>query len=136
MPRRRAQWSPTPTRSRPDSPQAAVLLPKVQRTAVGHAEPDSASIRCAPPAMSRSGRPNTLGLVVPGVSVETTFDVLPPLPAAAGIVGVVGIVDRPPADGGLVSVTRVSELQDLLGPGSIASIPEAVSAISTGAQEL
>ena len=75
-------------------------------------------------------------LVVPGVSVEATFDVLPPLPAAAGIVGVVGIVDLPPTPAGLVGVTRVSELQGLLGPGTIASMPEAVAALATGAQEL
>lgn len=75
-------------------------------------------------------------LVVPGVSVEANFDVLPPLPAAAGIVGVAGIVDRPPAPAGLVSVTRVSELVDLLGPGSVASMPEVVTALSTGAQEV
>lgn len=75
-------------------------------------------------------------LVVPGVSVETNFDVLPPLPAAAGIVGVVGIVDRPPDTPRLIGVTRVSELQDLCGPGTVASMPEAVAALSTGAQEL
>lgn len=75
-------------------------------------------------------------LVVPGVSVETTFDVLPPLPAAAGIVGVVGIVDRPPSKPGLVSLGRVSELKELLGPGTIASMPDAVAALSTGAREL
>ncbi|GFG52564.1 phage tail sheath C-terminal domain-containing protein [Mycolicibacterium agri] len=74
-------------------------------------------------------------LVVPGVSVETTFDVLPPLPAAAGIVGIVGIVDRPPSTR-LVSVTRVAELQDICGPGTLASMPEAVAALSTGAREL
>jgi hypothetical protein len=38
-------------------------------------------------------------LVVPGVRVEARVDVLPPLPAPSGIVGAVGIVDRPPADG-------------------------------------
>ncbi len=75
-------------------------------------------------------------LVVPGVSVEANFDVLPPLPAAAGIVGVAGIVDRPPTRAALVGVTRVSELVDLLGPGSVASLPEAVAALSTGAQEV
>ena len=75
-------------------------------------------------------------LVVPGVSVEANFDVLPPLPAAAGIVGVVGIVDRPATPNRLVGVTRVSELQDLCGPGTVASMPEAVAALSTGAQEV
>lgn len=75
-------------------------------------------------------------LVVPGVSVEATFDVLPPLPAAAGIVGVVGIVDRPPPTPRLIGVTRVSELGDLCGPGTLASMPEAVAALSTGAREV
>ena len=75
-------------------------------------------------------------LVVPGVSVETRFDVLPPLPARAGIVGVVGIVDRPPDDGALVGVTRVSELRDLLGPGTEVSMPEAVHALANGAAEV
>ncbi len=76
-------------------------------------------------------------LVVPGVSVETTFDVLPPLPAGAGIVGIVGIVDRPPAPTApLTGVVRVSELQELYGPGTSASMPEAVAALSTGAREV
>ena len=33
-------------------------------------------------------------------------------------------------------VSRVSELQDLCGPGTVASMPEAVAALSTGAREL
>lgn len=75
-------------------------------------------------------------LVVPGVSVEASFDVLPPLPAAAGILGVVGIVDRPPPTPSLIGVSRVSELQELLGPGTIASIPEAAHALYSGAREV
>lgn len=75
-------------------------------------------------------------LVVPGVRVEAKFDVLPPPLAQAGIVGVVGIVDRAPADGGLVSVTKVTELRELLGPGTEASMPEAVHALANGASEL
>jgi hypothetical protein len=75
-------------------------------------------------------------LVVPGVSVEASFDVLPPLPAAAGIVGVVGIVDRPPPAATLVGVSRVSELQELLGPGTVASMPEAAHALYSGAREV
>jgi Phage tail sheath C-terminal domain len=75
-------------------------------------------------------------LVVPGVSVEAKFDVLPPLPAAAGIVGVVGIVDRPPAAGALPAVSRVAELQEVLGPGTVASMPEAVHALNSGAREV
>lgn len=73
-------------------------------------------------------------LVVPGVRVETRFDVLPPLPAPSGIVGVAGIVDRRPA--GLMSATRASELRDLLGPGTEASMPEAVHALANGAAEV
>jgi hypothetical protein len=73
-------------------------------------------------------------LVVPGVRVEARFDVLPPPPATSGIVGVAGIVDRPPA--GLMSVTRVAELRELLGPGTEASMPEAVHALANGASEV
>jgi hypothetical protein len=75
-------------------------------------------------------------LVVPGVSVEARFDVLPPLPAAAGILGAVGIVDRPPAAGQLVGATRVSELTELLGPGTEASMPEVVHALRNGCREV
>jgi hypothetical protein len=67
--------------------------------------------------------------------VEARFDVLPPLPAPAGIVGVVGIVDRSPAEGGLVSVNKVTELRDVLGPGTEASMPEVAHALANGASE-
>ncbi len=75
-------------------------------------------------------------LVVPGVRVEARFDVLPPLPAQAGILGVVGIVDRAPADGRLIGITRRSEIAELLGPGTEASMPEIVHAISNGISEI
>jgi hypothetical protein len=75
-------------------------------------------------------------LVVPGVSVEATFDILPPLPAAAGIVGIVGVVDRPPTGRGLVSVSRVSELADQLGRGTLSSLPEGVQVLQGGGREL
>jgi hypothetical protein len=75
-------------------------------------------------------------LVVPGVSVETRFDVLPPLPAAAGVLGAVGIVDRPPEPGKLVGVSRLSELEELLGPGTGASMPEVVHALRNGVREV
>src|SRR5262249_6020960 len=74
-------------------------------------------------------------LVVPGVSVQAQFDPLPPLPAPSGILGAVGIVDRPPANGGLVSVSKVSELRDLLGPGTQSSMAEVVHALSNGVSE-
>lgn len=75
-------------------------------------------------------------LVVPGVSVEARFDVLPPLPAAAGILGVVGIVDRPPPVGELPGAARAGELLELLGPGTAASMPEAVHALRNGCREV
>jgi Phage tail sheath protein subtilisin-like domain/Phage tail sheath C-terminal domain len=74
-------------------------------------------------------------LVVPGVSVEARFDVLPPLPAPAGILGAVGIVDRPPPDGELVTVTMISEVRDLLGPGTEATMPEVMHALRNGTAE-
>ncbi len=75
-------------------------------------------------------------LVVPGVRVEARFDVLPPLPATSGVLGAVGIVDRPPPAGTLIGVTRVSELAELLGPGTAISMPEVVHALSNGASEV
>ena len=74
-------------------------------------------------------------LVVPGVSVQAQFDPLPPLPAPSGILGAVGIVDRPPAAGSLVSISKVSELRDLLGPGTQSSMTEVVHALSNGVSE-
>ncbi len=74
-------------------------------------------------------------LVVPGVRVETLFDVLPPLPAPSGIIGAVGVVDRPPSNGGLIAVSKVTELRQLLGPGSLISMREVVHALSNGASE-
>lgn len=75
-------------------------------------------------------------LVVPGVRVEARFDVLPPLPATSGIVGAVGIVDRPPATPALIAVSKISELRDLLGPGTESTMPEAVHALANGASEV
>ncbi len=75
-------------------------------------------------------------LVVPGVRVEARFDVLPPPPAASGILGAVGIVDRRPRNGGLVGVTKTAELRQLLGPGTIGSMPEVAHALANGASEV
>lgn len=75
-------------------------------------------------------------MVVPGVRVEARFDVLPPAPAPSGIVGIAGIVDRLPNPVGLVSVSRAAELRELLGPGTPASMPEAVEALANGAVEV
>jgi Phage tail sheath C-terminal domain len=74
-------------------------------------------------------------LVVPGVSVEARFDVLPPLPAAAGILGVIGVVDRLPRGGGLVGVTKAAEIRSLLGPGTESTMPQLVHALANGARE-
>ncbi len=75
-------------------------------------------------------------LVVPGVQVETRFDVLPPLPASSGVVGIAGIVDRPPAPATLVGLSRAAEITGALGPGTVASAPEIVHALANGASEV
>ena len=75
-------------------------------------------------------------LVVPGVSVRTQFDVLPAAPAPSGIIGIVGVVDRPPEDFRLVGVSKVSELRQLLGQGTSVSMREAVHALANGASEV
>ncbi len=74
-------------------------------------------------------------LIVPGVRVEARFDILPPLPAPAGILGIVGIVDRIPAAGGLTSVSNTSEARQILGPGTQASMPELFHALANGVSE-
>ncbi|HVE70022.1 MAG TPA: phage tail sheath C-terminal domain-containing protein [Thermoanaerobaculia bacterium] len=74
-------------------------------------------------------------LVVPGVRVEARFDILPPLPAPSGILGAVGIVDRVPPGGALIGVTKTSELRDVFGPGTEATMPEVFHALANGASE-
>jgi hypothetical protein len=73
-------------------------------------------------------------LVVPGVSVEARFDVLPPRPTPAGIIGAVGIVDR--AGAGLIGVTNAAEVRAVLGPGTAATMPEIIHALGNGASEV
>ena len=51
-------------------------------------------------------------------------------------VGIVGIVDRPPADGALVGLTKVAELGQLLGPGTAMSMVEVGHALGNGAGEI
>jgi hypothetical protein len=75
-------------------------------------------------------------MTVPGVSVETRFDVLPPLPATSGVVGVAAVVDRPPSPVQLVGVTKVAELAEVVGPGTAVSAPEIVHALANGAAEV
>lgn len=75
-------------------------------------------------------------LVVPGVSIATRFDVLPPLPAASGVVGIAAIMDRPPVTNRLVGLTKSAEIDTLLGPGTRASAPEIAHALGNGAQEV
>lgn len=75
-------------------------------------------------------------LVVPGVRVEARFDILPPIPAASGILGAVGVVDRRPRNGGLVGVTKTTEIRQLLGPGTIGSMPEVAHGLANGASEV
>lgn len=75
-------------------------------------------------------------LIVPGVRVETRFDVLPPLPAASGVVGVAAIVDRPETPARLRGITKAAEIATVFGPGTAASAPEVVHAIGNGASEV
>lgn len=74
-------------------------------------------------------------LTVPGVRVEARFDVLPAPLAPSGILGAVGVVDRPPADG-LIAVTSSSEVKDLVGPGTVATMPQVFHALTNGASEV
>lgn len=75
-------------------------------------------------------------LIVPGVSVETRFDVPPPLPSRSGILGAVGVVDRAPAAGELTGITTTTELFERFGPATRFSFPEVVDAIANGVSEV
>lgn len=88
------------------------------------------------PAFPATERGGMATLVVPGVRVEARFDVLPPLPAPSGILGVAAIVDRPPTPVRLVGVTKAAEVRDVLGPGTAAAAPEIVHALANGALEV
>lgn len=74
-------------------------------------------------------------LIVPGVSVEVTFDVAPPLPARSGVLGAVGVVDRA-LSGGPRAVTSRRELLEIAGPATRWSFPEALAALANGVSEL
>ncbi len=75
-------------------------------------------------------------LVVPGVSVETRFDVPPPLPSRSGILGAVGVVDRAPEPGELTGITTSAELFEKFGPATRYSFPEVIDAIANGVSEV
>lgn len=75
-------------------------------------------------------------LVVPGVSVETRFDVPPPLPSRSGILGAIGVVDRLPPAGELAGVTTSAELFERFGPATRFSFPELLDAIANGVSEV
>lgn len=75
-------------------------------------------------------------LVVPGVRVEARFDVLPPLPAGSGVVGIAAIVDRPPSPASLIGITKTAEIAGAVGPGTVASAPEIVHVLANGASEV
>ncbi len=73
-------------------------------------------------------------LIVPGVSVATEFDVVPPPPARSGILGAVGVVDD--SSPGVTGVTARQELLQLYGPATTFSFPEALSALANGVSEV
>lgn len=75
-------------------------------------------------------------LIVPGVRVEARFDVLPPLPAPSGVVGIAALVDRPPSPVKMVGLTKLSEMAGTVGPGTVASTPEIMHLLANGAQEV
>jgi len=75
-------------------------------------------------------------LIVPGVRVEARFDVLPPLPAASGVVGIAALVDRPPDPVKMVGLTKLPEIPGATGPGTVAATPEVMHLLANGAREV
>jgi hypothetical protein len=74
--------------------------------------------------------------VIPSVSVEVVKEVLPPSPAATGIVAILGTTENGP----LLTPTRIDRFiptfTEIFGVGSAFSMPEAKQALQNGAKEL
>jgi hypothetical protein len=73
--------------------------------------------------------------VIPSVSVEVVKEVLPPSPAATGIVAILGTTENGP----LLTPTRIDRFptfMEIFGVGSSFSMPEAKQALQNGAKEL
>jgi len=73
--------------------------------------------------------------VIPSVSVEVVKEVVPPSPAATGIVAILGTTEKGP----LLKPTRIGRFPEFIeefGVGSAYSMPEAKQALQNGAKEL
>jgi hypothetical protein len=73
--------------------------------------------------------------VIPSVSVEVVKEVVPPSPAATGIVTILGATEKGP----LLKPTRIDRFptfKEIFGVGSAYSMPEAKQALQNGAKEL
>lgn len=72
--------------------------------------------------------------VLPGVQVSVVKEVVPPLPAPSGIVGIIGVTDKGPDKPKHVSSYK--EFKEIFGPASAFSMPEAKQILQNGAFEL
>jgi hypothetical protein len=73
--------------------------------------------------------------VIPSVSVEVIKEVVPPSPAATGIVAILGATEKGP----LLEPKRIDRFptfKEIFGAGSVYSMPEAKQALQNGAKEL
>ncbi|MGD2088494.1 MAG: phage tail sheath subtilisin-like domain-containing protein [Candidatus Aminicenantes bacterium] len=73
--------------------------------------------------------------VIPSVSVEVVKEVVPPSPAATGIVAILGATEKGP----LLEPQRIDRFptfKEIFGVGSVYSMPEAKQALQNGAKEL
>lgn len=69
-------------------------------------------------------------LIIPGVSVRTEFEPVPPLPSVAGVLGVVGVTDRGPLTP--VRIGSYAEFIETFGPASRFTLPELRDALANG----
>lgn len=73
-------------------------------------------------------------LVIPGVEVSVTKDVVAPQLAPSGVLGLIGLTEKTPA--GAVSVLSVASFVDAFGRASLHAMPDAALALQNGVREL
>ncbi|MEM9492848.1 MAG: phage tail sheath protein, partial [Myxococcota bacterium] len=69
--------------------------------------------------------------IIPGVTVDVVKEVVPPPANPSGIVGLIGITDRGPAQGARAGSWQ--QFIDIFGQASAYSLPEAKQLIENGA---
>ena len=72
--------------------------------------------------------------IIPGVSVQVLREIVPPLPAPSGVLGVIGVTQETPER--LTPVSSFPRFLEVFGPASSFSMPEIRQAFENGIAEV